>query len=81
MTVWNSSTALGAIVIDVDTKTKVPRVLSVDDETQTVEVGTQPLRVSHTGEIVTKALLYRSIYPIYGGEQRPQMFLCFGRLE
>ena len=77
---YDSSSALGAEVYDVDTKEKLGEVLYIDTDAMTVTRYEMPLRV--IGEsLVTYDMQFRSIYAIQGLEQRPCLFHCYGRLK
>lgn len=78
MALWNGKNTYKASVHDVEGVGKMKDVLSVDDETGFVEYASQPIRAC--GEsICTEIAVFESIYPVYGGEFWPVMFLCFGR--
>lgn len=80
MTIWNYKNAPRARVFEVETKTEITQVVQVDDfDEMALLVYQQPLRIEGD-EIATEIIRFRSIYPIFGGEQWPQLFLCFGRI-
>ena len=75
---YDSSSALGAEVYDVDTKEKLGEVLYIDTDAMTVTRCEMPLRV--IGEsLVTYDMQFRSIYAIQGLEKLPCLFHCYGR--
>lgn len=75
--------ALGATVHDVDTKEKINHVMAIDIEKNHVECSYYPIRMHPDidDEIETFIIKFSSIYPIYGGGDRPCMFHCYGRIE
>lgn len=68
-------------IYDVDTQQQVGHVISIDDERGEVEVVPQPTEMTASGDVATKKLSYRAIYPIRGGRHLPCLFHCYGRLE
>ena len=75
---YDSSSALGAEVYDVDTKEKLREVMSIDTDAMTVTRFETPLRIVGDS-LVTYDMQFRSIYAIQGLEQRPCLFHCYGR--
>jgi len=53
----------------------------IDTETGEVFRVTQPPRPDHEGNVATFTERYRSITPIFGGDIRPCLFHCYGRIE
>jgi hypothetical protein len=68
-----------AKVYDVDTKQELRAVMAVDIDAGTVERAHQPWRLVGD-EVATYTERYRTIHPIYGGKDDPQLFHCYGRI-
>lgn len=77
--IFNSENAAGALVMHVDTKQRIDRVLMVNTKTGAVVVGTDPYRLNHKGKIDRETIYFDSVYPIFGGRAAPVMFHCYGR--
>ena len=69
----------GAIVVDLDAREKIARVLSVDDQSGEVVCARDPLEVSTSGEIASHTIRFQALWPIFGGAQFPWLFHCHGR--
>lgn len=80
---FTARNSFGATVYDVDTKEKINDVISVDTELKQVECFYNPIRVHPDidNEVETFVIKFASIYPIYGGGDRPCLFHCYGRIE
>lgn len=77
--IYNGTNAAGSLVIDVDTKQRIDRVLMVNTNTGAVVVGTNPARLNHKGKIERETIYFDSIYPIFGGRTTPCLIHCYGR--
>ena len=77
--IYNGTNAAGSLVIDVDTKQRIDRVLMVNTKTGAVVVGTDPYRLNHKGKISRETIYFDSIYPIFGWRTAPCLFHCYGR--
>ena len=77
--IFNSENAAGALVMNVDTKQRIDRVLMVNTKTGAVVVGKDPYRLNHKGKIDRETIYFDSIYPIKGLEVFPCLFHCYGR--
>lgn len=77
--IFNSENAAGALVMHVDTKQRIDRVLMVNTKTGAVVVATDPYRLNHKGKIERETIHFESIYPIYGGKASPCLLHCYGR--
>lgn len=72
--IFDASNARGAAVFDVDTKERLPAVMSVDPEAGEVVMAHQPYRVTADGkEVDCFTRRYRTIHTIYGGQRTPQL--------
>lgn len=81
MTIWNhTNSGPRAKVADVEERALILDVVEIDDQQGVVTTFQRPLCIQGTS-VVTNAHQYRAIHPIYGGEKRPILFLCFGRIE
>ncbi len=76
--IYNSTNALGALVMDVDTKERIDRVLMVNTKTGAVVVAKSPVRLDHKDKIDRETIYFNSIYPIFGGRTIPVLFHCYG---
>lgn len=79
--IYNSTNAPGALVVDVDSKQRIDRVLMVNTKTGAVVVGTNPYRLNHKGKIDRETIYFDAIYPIFGGRTSPVLFHCYGRKQ
>ena len=79
--IYNGTNAAGSVVVDVDTKERIDRVLMVNTKTGAVVVGKDPWRLNHKGTIDRETIKFRSIYPIQGNERSPCLFHCYGRVQ
>ena len=77
--IFNGTNAAGALVMDVDAKQRIDRVLMVNTKTGAVVVGTNPYRPDHKGSIERETIYFDSVYPIFGGRTSPTLFHCYGR--
>ena len=77
--IFNGTNAAGALVMDVDAKQRIDRVMMVNTKTGAVVVGTDPYRLNHKGKIDRETIYFDSIYPIFGGSAAPTLFHCYGR--
>ena len=77
--IFNSENAAGALVMNVDTKQRIDRVLMVNTKTGAVVVGKDPYRLNHKGKIDRETIYFDSVYPIFGGRTSPVLFHCYGR--
>ena len=77
--IYNGTNAAGALVMDVDAKQRIDRVLMVNTKTGAVVVGTNPYRPNHKGSIERETIYFDSVYPIFGGRAAPVLFHCYGR--
>lgn len=77
---FTAENAAGATVHDIDTKEKLPAVISVDIDSAEVKMAYQPLRLVGD-ELETFTRRYAAIHPIYGGKRAPQLFHCYGRKD
>lgn len=67
-------------IYDVDTKTEIREVITVNAKAGWLLVADKPLRSTEHGQIASRRIRFRSIYPIHGAEPRPCLFHCYGRL-
>jgi len=81
MTIYTAHNAAGCTVHDVDTLVRIDCVLTIDTIKGVVTQSVQPTQLDHTGEIASYETRYRSIYPIFGGQIKPLMFHCYGKIE
>lgn len=79
MTIFTHENALNASVYDIDTGEQIKYVESIDTEAMELVVFEHPFRVEHE-RVVTYAINYRAIHPIYGGGRFPCLFHCYGRI-
>ena len=77
--IYNSTNAMGALVMDVDTKERIDRVLMVNTKTGAVVAAKSPFRLNHKGKIERETIYFNSVYPIFGGRTTPALFHCYGR--
>lgn len=77
--IFNGTNAHGALVMDVDAKQRIDRVLMVNTKTGAVVVGADPYRLNHKGKIDRETIYFDSVYPIFGGSAMPVLFHCYGR--
>lgn len=77
--IYNGTNAAGSLVMDVDAKQRIDRVLMVNTNTGAVVVGTDPYRLNHKGKIDRETIYFDSVYPIFGGSAAPVLFHCYGR--
>ena len=79
--IYDHNNAVGASVYDVDTGEVIRHVMLIDMDKLEVVQASQPLRVNLLGNAIeTESIRFRSIYPIFGGQWRPQLFHCYGRV-
>lgn len=78
---YTVNNARGADVIDMDTGSRIPRVLEVKPEQGWIKVSHSPPRLDAQGRIAAERIHFRSIYVIQGQESRPCLFHCYGRLQ
>ena len=52
---------------------------SSNTKTGAVVVAKQPVRLNHKGQIDREMTMFRSVYPIFGGQPNPCLFHCYGR--
>ncbi len=76
--IYNYTNAQGSMVMDVDSKQRIDRVLLVNTKTGAVVVAKSPCRLNHKGKIDRETLYFDSIYPIFGGRTMPVLFHCYG---
>lgn len=74
-----SSVGPRAATYDVDTKEKLPAVMSIDTASGEVVMAFQPYRVVGD-QVDTFTRHYRSIHPIFGGSPKPVLFHCYDLL-
>lgn len=79
--IYNGTNAPGALVMDVEAKQRIDRVLMVNTKTGAVVVGKTPARLNHKGTIDRETIYFDSIYPIFGGRTSPVLFHCYGRKQ
>lgn len=77
--IFNGTNAAGSLVMDVDAKQRIDRVLMVNTKTGAVVVGTDPYRMNYKGKIEREMIYFASVYPIFGGRTMPVLFHCYGR--
>ena len=77
--IYNGTNAAGSLVVDMDSKQRIDRVLLVNTKTGAVVVGKTPTRMNHKGTIDRETIYFESIHPICGAEARPVLFHCYGR--
>ena len=77
--IYNGTNAAGSLVVDVDLKQRIDRVLWVNTKTGAVVVGKTPTRMNHKGTIDRETIYFDSVYPIFGGRTKPVLFHCYGR--
>ena len=77
--IYNGTNAPGSLVMDVDSKQRIDRVLMVNTKTGAVVVAKNPCRPNHKGQIDRETIYFDSIYPIFGGRTMPVLFHCYGR--
>ena len=77
--IYNGTNAAGAMVMDVDAKQQIARVLEVNTRAGWVKVAPSPLKLDAQGRIAGERIRFRSIYAIQGLEKRPCLFHCYGR--
>ena len=70
----------GTTVHDLDRRSRLERVLSINTETAEIVVHRSPLVVSDSGEIATETLRYSAVWPILD-RGVPCAFHCHGRLN
>jgi len=76
--IFNGTNAHGALVMDVDAKQRIDRVLMVNTKTGAVVVAKSPCRLNHKGKIDRETIYFDSIYPIFDGRTMPVLFHCYG---
>lgn len=76
--IFDHENANGASVWDIDTKSELRQVMSINTQTGEVVCAEMPLRVS-ANEVATFTVRYRTISPIYGGMPKPCLFHCYGK--
>lgn len=76
--IYNGTNAPGSLVMDMDSKQRIDRVLMVNTKTGAVVVGKTPARLNHKGKIDRETIYFDSIYPIFGGRTMPVLFHCYG---
>lgn len=76
--IFDHKNANGARVWDIDTKSELRQVMSINTQTGEVVCAEMPLRV-FADEVATFAVRYRTISPIYGGMPKPCLFHCYGK--
>lgn len=82
MTYFNHENVMPrARVYDVDAMQEIKQVVHIETDTGYVEYHPLPCAIIDNDYIQTKSMRYRSIYPIYGGYDRPCLFHCYGRIE
>ena len=79
--IYNATNAAGSMVVDVDTKERIDRVLMVNTKTGAVVVAKKPYALNHKGTIDRETISFRSIYAIQGNERSPCLFHCYGRVQ
>ena len=72
--------ARGAQVFDVEAERLLTRTFSVNTSTGEVVRFHEPLRVEG-GEVASFTERYTTIHPIWAGQERPQLFHCYGRVR
>lgn len=79
--IFNCNNARWTDVVDVEARETLKHVICVDTDAGEVHVAVQPLQISSDGEsVATRAIKFRSIYPIYGlRKYMPEMLHCYGR--
>ena len=77
--IYNGTNAPGSLVVDVDSKQRIDRVLMVNTKTGAVVVGKTPTRLNNKGKIDRETIYFDSVYPIFGGRTNPVLFHCYGR--
>lgn len=76
--IYNGTNAAGSLVVYVDSKQRIDRVLLVNTKTGAVVVAKSPCRLNHKGKIDRETIYFDSIYPIFGGSTMPVLFHCYG---
>lgn len=76
--IYNNLNSPGSLVMDVDARRRIDRVLMVNTKTGAVVVAKSPVRLNHKGKIDRETIYFDSIYPIFGGSTMPVLFHCYG---
>lgn len=78
--IYNYTNARGAWTHEVETNTRIERVVQVDTDTNVIQVSRDPAQLDEHGELLTDTIRFRTIYPIYAGSVTPCAFHCYGRI-
>lgn len=70
----------GTTVHDLDSRSRLERVLAIDTEAGEIVVVRQPLIATAGGDIATETLRYQAVWPIMD-RGVPCAFHCHGRLN
>ena len=76
--IYNNLNAPGSLVMDVDARQRIDRVLMVNTKTGAAVVAKSPCRMNHKGKIDRETIYFDSVYPIFGGSAAPVLFHCYG---
>ena len=75
--IYTANNCLGASVYDLDTRKRIDFAMSVDTVNMEVVCAVNPVVLNKSGTEVEKyCLKFKSVYPIFGGHNRPVMFHC-----